>query len=515
MRKDITMKGPLPLLHLPLNTKIYQYFLVVIIIGLTTLILSPLSNSQSYHIVSFILLFVVAMLAVFMGIGPVLLASTISAIAWNYFFIPPFHTFHIERTEDRLMFISFFIIALLNGILTNRIRRQERLVRDRENQTNALFQLTEELSKASGIDNVLEVARDDFRKHFNADCWFIIQDGNNKLDFASLNKTANGAPAIDNQIVELVFRDLVKAGRYTGSSGEADLTYHPLTGTRLNPGVIAISIDRTAYINREAFWGTYFTQISNALEREFLAELAVKARILDESDKLYKTLFNLISHEFRIPIATIMGASDTLMISETSLKSREELYNEIFKATARLNHLIENLLNMSRLESGKISLHPDWCDVNDLVNKVCQNLKQDLDQFNFKAMIPEDMPLVKIDFGLMEHVLYNLLLNSCQYSPASGNIELDAAYVNGDFILKVTDSGPGFPPHLLPNVFDKFFRVDGSRAGGLGLGLSIVKGLVEAHNGTVRVENNPGGGAGFTVTIPSDVPDINDLTEVE
>jgi two-component system sensor histidine kinase KdpD len=514
-RKDITMKGPVPLLHLPLNTKIYQYFLVVIIIGLTTLILSPLSNSQSYHIVSFILLFVVAMLAVFMGIGPVLLASTISAIAWNYFFIPPFHTFHIEKTEDRLMFVSFFIIALLNGILTNRIRRQERLVRDRENQTNALFQLTEELSKASGIDNVLEVARNDFRKHFNAECWFIIRDGNNKLDFASTGKTVNETPAIDKQIVEMVFRDSVKAGRYTGSSGEAGLTYHPLTGTRLNPGVIAISIDKPAYINREAFWDTYFTQISNALEREFLAELAVKARILDESDKLYETLFNLISHEFRIPIATIMGASDTLMISETSLKSREELYSEIFKATARLNHLIENLLNMSRIESGKISLRPDWCDVNDLVNKVCQNLKQDMDQFNFKAMIPEDMPLVRIDFGLMEHVLYNLLLNSCQHSPVSGDIELNAAYVNGNFILKVTDSGPGFPPHLLPNVFDKFFRVDGSRAGGLGLGLSIVKGLVEAHSGTVRVGNNPEGGAGFTVTIPSDVPDMNDLTEVE
>ena len=149
------------------------------------------------------------------------------------------------------------------------------------------------------------------------------------------------------------------------------------------------------------------------------------------------------------------------------------------------------------------------------MNKVCQNLKPELDRFNFKVTIPEDMPLVRIDFGLMEHVLYNLMLNTCQHSPASADIDLHAAYDNGDFILKVTDNGPGFPPHLLPNVFDKFFRVDGSRAGGLGLGLSIVKGLVEAHSGTVRVENNPGGGAVFTVTIPSEVPDMHELTQVE
>ena len=509
------MKGTGRILSLPLKTRLYQYVLVVLIIGLTTLICSPLSNSQSYHIVSFILLFVVAMLAVFMGIGPVLLASTISAISWNYFFIPPFHTFHIEKTEDRLMFISFFIIALLNGVLTNRIRRQERLVRDRESQTNALFLLTEKLSKARGIEKVLEVARNDFRNHFNADSWFILQDGNNRLDLIARPHDEKDLPVIERDIVEHVFSNSEKAGRYTDLFSEAGLTYHPLTGARLNPGVIAFRIDETAYKNRIAFRDTFFTQISNALEREFLGELAVKARILDESDKLYNTLFNLISHEFRIPIATIMGASDTLLISQTTVRNREELYNEIFKASARLNHLIENLLSMSRLESGKISLRSDWCDVNDLVNKVTQNLKQELEQFNLVTVIPEDMPLVKIDFGLMEHVLYNLLLNSCQYSSGSGEIRLEASYSSGNFILVVSDRGPGFPTEALPNVFDKFFRVDGTKSGGLGLGLSIVKGLVESHSGTVKVENGLTGGVVFTIIIPSDIPDLKEFKLAE
>jgi len=505
------MKGIKPLMNLTLNSRISQYFLAVFIIGLTTLLCTPLSSPQSYHIVSFILLFVVALMAVFMGIGPVLLASTLSAIAWNYFFIPPYHTFHIEKTEDKFMFGSFFIIALLNGVLTNSIRRQEILVREREDQSSALFQLTGELSKASGIDKVVEVAKDVFRKHYDTDLYFILQDGNNNLITPGQFWNGNSVSNIDFSLVERVFSNSRKAGRFTDVKPEALMTYYPLTGMRLNPGVVVFGLDKSVYGKKDVFWSTYFTQISNALEREFLGEMALKARILDESDKLYKTLFNLISHEFRIPIATIMGASDTLLTSHTSERNREELNNEIFKASTRLNHLIENLLNMSRLESGKISVHSDWYDINDLINKVSQNLMEELKQFNLITIIPDELPLVKLDFGLMEQVLYNLLLNACQYSPVSSDIRLKASYEQGNFTLKVSDSGPGFPDETLPKVFDKFFRVEDSGTGGLGLGLSIVKGIIEAHKGTVKVGNLAEGGAEFTIMIPSEIPEMNGL----
>ena len=255
----------------------------------------------------------------------------------------------------------------------------------------------------------------------------------------------------------------------------------------------------------------YLTQISNALEREFLSELALKGRLLSESDKLYKTLFTLISHEFRIPIATIMGASDTLLLSETSDLNKTELVSEIFKASARLNHLVENLLNMSRLESGKISAHPDWCDINDIFNKVTQVLKQELEKFHLVSIVPDEMPLVRLDFGLMEQVVYNLILNSCQYTPPGSTIRFESSFQGGFLIIVVEDNGPGFPPESLKRVFNKFFRVDNSRAGGLGLGLSIVKGLVEAHNGTVNVENKQSGGARFTINIPTEIPDLGKI----
>lgn len=497
--------------EITLRSGVSQYLLSAAIIGITTFLCFPLSSPQSYHIVSFILLFAVALLAAFMGIGPVLMASTLSAIAWNYFFIPPYHTFNIAKTEDKFIFGSFFVIALLNGILTNRIRRQEIQVREREDQTNALFQLTRELSKASGIDSVIEVSRADFKKRFGAEAYFILKDSNYKIRTADTEYYRNCDVDIDQRISEWVLKNSRKAGRFTDTFSESEMTYYPLSGTRLNPGVIVFKLERNIYGKKDAFWSTYFTQVSNALERETLGELALKARVLDESDKLYKTLFNLISHEFRIPIAAIMGASDTLLISRTSENDREELYNEIFKASARLNHLIENLLNMSRLESGKISVRPDWCEINDLINKVSYNLEQELDKFNLIKVIPDDLPLIRIDFGLMEQVLYNLLLNSCQHSPPGSDIRIEASYIKGDFILKVSDKGPGFPEELLPRVFNKFFRVDDSKPGGLGLGLSIVKGIIDAHKGSVQVKNIAAGGAEFTIIIPSEEPEIDKL----
>lgn len=494
-----------------LTSRINQYLIVIIVIALSALICSPLSDRQGYYIVSFVLLFVVSILAVFLGIGPILLASTVSALVWNYFFIPPHYAFHIERTEDKLMFVSFFFIALINGVLTNRVRRQEKLALEREERTNAIFELTRELSNISGVNEILEVAYKDVKKYFDAFSIYLIREKENKIDILAWQGNEKDYSRVDNTIAAWVFKNSIKAGRFTDFYNETALTYFPLTGKRINPGVIAIEFDKHLSREKDIFWIGYLTQISNALERELLSEFALKARILDESDKLYKTLFTLISHEFRIPIATVMGASDTLLMPQTTDTDKTLLFNEISKAASRLNHLVENLLNMSRLESGKISAHLDWCDMNDLLNKVTRILKQELAQFNLISSIPADMPLVRLDFGLIEQVIYNLILNSCQYTSSGSTIRFETNYKEGSLLIIVEDNGPGFPPDFLDKVFNKFVRVDSSKAGGLGLGLSIGKGLVEAHKGTVAVENKNTGGARITITIPTEIPDISNI----
>ncbi len=166
---------------------------------------------------------------------------------------------------------------------------------------------------------------------------------------------------------------------------------------------------------------------------------------------------------------------------------------------------------MSRLESGKISVHLDWCDINDLFNKVTRVLEKELERYQLQSYIPPEMPLVRLDFGLMEQVIYNLIFNSCQHTPVGSIIRFKANYNEGSLSIVIEDNGPGFPPDQLNKVFNKFFKVDNSKAGGLGLGLSIVKGLVEAHKGRVKIENLQDEGARFTIIIPSEVPDMKNI----
>jgi two-component system sensor histidine kinase KdpD len=492
-----------------LISKTNQYLLVFAVVAITALICRPLSNQQGYHIVSFILLFTISVMAAFLGIGPILFASTLSSLVWNFFFIPPHFAFHIEKTEDKLMFSSFFAIALINGIMTNRIRRQEKLALEREEKTNAIFELTRDLSNTNGVNEILEIICGDLNKYFNAKSMFVLREKENDYEVFEKKIDEKNDSHMDMHIARWVSKNSLKAGRFTEFYEETSLTYYPLTGRRINPGVIAIEFEERLSRENEAFWIGYLTQISNALERELLSELAIKARLLGESDKLYKTLFTLISHEFRIPIATIMGASDTLLMSKNKDLNSAELFNEIYKASGRLNHLVENLLNMSRLESGKISVKLDWCDINDLLNRVIRMLPKELEQFHLESLISPDMPLVRLDFGLMDQVIYNLILNSCQHSDPGTTIRFEADYREGFLHLVIEDNGQGFPEDMIDKAFNKFFRVNTTKAGGLGLGLSIVKGLVEAHKGRVKLENLVTSGARFTLTIPTEIPDMN------
>jgi two-component system, OmpR family, sensor histidine kinase KdpD len=490
------------------ESSIYQYLITALVIGLTALACYPLGSETAYQGVSLILLFEVSVLATVMGIGPILMAALLSALVLNYFFIPPLFTFHIQKTEDVLLFGMYFLIALVNGVLTLRVRRQERLTRDREERTNALFELTKELTKTKGIKEVIEASAKEIKKYFLLDARFILQDNNNRLILNSEMPAGEAFTQYDHSVADWSFRHTKKAGKYTDTLPSSTYTFYPLNGIKIKTGVVAVKHDKAMSADREIFWDTCLSQISNAIEREFLDELARKAELLNESDKLYKTLFNSISHELRIPVATIMGAADTMLSRDHSDPVARELSGEIFKASERLNHLIENLLNMSRLESERITPRLDWCDVHDLVNKVNSSLNDELKNFRFGVVIPSDMPLVKIDFGLIEQVLFNLLINAIQYSPAGGIIRLKMFYDNGYFVMEVMDRGPGFPNESLPFLFKKFYRVVGSKAGGTGLGLSIVKGFTEAHKGTVKVENRNNGGAKFSVRIPSELPKL-------
>ena len=493
------------------TSSLSQYFIASVIVILTAIICFSIKGFIGYQVVSFALLFVVSTLAFFFGTGPIFLSATLSALIWDFFFIPPPYTLHIDKPEDMLMLIMFFIIALLSGVLTSRIKRQEMKIRIREERTNALYQLTRELSTASGIDEVIIIAKNDIKKYFNLKSRILLKNDTNQLDYDGQNNSDIILSRNDMSVAAWTFQHSAKAGKHTDTLPSGDYTFYPLKGNQMNLGVIAIQQERVFTQGEEQFWEAFISQISGKFEREYLRNMAKQAYLLNESDKLYKTLFNSISHELRIPVATIMGASDSMLTTQHPEEIRKELSHEIFKASKRLNRLIENLLNMSRLESGRITPRLDWCDIHDLINKVTENLQDELKPFHLHVVIPDDMPFVKIDFGLMEQVLYNLIYNAIQYASASINLRVKAFYDNGILTLQVMDRGPGFPPDELQNVFNKFYRLKGSISGGTGLGLSIVKGFVQAHNGNVTIENRKNGGSIITVKIPTEIPDLNKI----
>jgi two-component system, OmpR family, sensor histidine kinase KdpD len=497
------------------TSNIKQYLFVSFFVFLSSVVCYLVKDFIGYQVVSFGLLFLVSILALFYGTGPILLAATMSAIIWDYFFIPPQFTIHIEKPVDILMLIMFFIIALLNGTLTSRVRRQEKKIRIREERTDALYQLTRNLTMISGIDEVSRIAIKYIRKYFNLDCAIILKNDLGQLDSQVKHETLIKLSNNEFSIAYWAFRNSTKAGKHTDTLPSTEFTFYPLIGNIENMGVIGVKLSKVFTQGELQFWDSFLSQISGKYEREFLRNAAKKAYVLDESDKLYKTLFNSISHELRIPVTTIMGASDTLLTQSYPEETKLKLYSEINIASVRLNQLIENLLNMSRLESGRITTRLDWCDVHDLANKVADNLKQELQPFKLSIVIPSDMPLVNIDFGLMEQVLHNLLLNATQHAPVMSRIRLKFFYDNGLCTIQIMDRGAGFPESELTSVFNKFYRGKDAKAGGIGLGLSIVRGFVEAHQGTVIAGNRQNGGAIFTIKIPVKIPDVNQFNKQE
>jgi two-component system sensor histidine kinase KdpD len=485
-----------------------QYLMVTIFISITSIICYYSNNYIGYQAVAFMLLFLISIMALFYGTGPILFGATISALVWDYFFTYPKFSILIANPIDVFLLVMFFIIALLNGVLTSRVRMQEKKIRTREERTQALYQLTKELSQTSGIEEVSKNAEWYIRKYFHLDCAIILKNEDNQLENQVRNGTSINLSKFEFSVADWVFRYSGKAGKYTNTFPSTEFTFYPLAGIYGNMGVIAVKHHNVFTHGEEQFWEAFLSQISGKYERDYLRSLARQSELLNESEKLYNTIFNSISHELRIPVATIMGSSEALLTQGHDENNKIILYSEINTASVRLHQLIENLLNMSRLESGHITPHPDWCDVLDIANKTVDNLSMQLKPFNFYMQIQKDMPLVFIDSGLIEQVLYNLVLNATQYAPEGTSIRVTFNIDNGYLTVQVMDRGKGFPEDDLSSVFNKFYRGKDAKAGGTGLGLSIVKGYVEALQGMVSVENRKNGGAKFTLVIPVKISDI-------
>lgn len=491
-----------------LHSQRNHYLLALLVVSLVN-VLGIVANAAipwlGYQAIGLIELFAVLLIASYVGRGPALMAAVISALTLNYLFISPLFTFSISRPEDIILFVLYFAIAIFTGNLTARIRRQENLARSNADRTMALYTLAHETATAMNMDDVLRTAVTQIGGVFDADVVIILPEDKQLL------RQPHPASTLDlndkeYSVVQWVYARGKSAGRFTETLSQALAQYHPLQTPTRTVGVIGIRThtNKRLSFDQEVMLETFMSQIALVIEREMLDEAAEQSAMLRESERLYAALLNSISHELRTPIATIKGASSSLLeaaggVSETA---RVQLTNDIQSAADRLNRLVENLLDMSRLESGRLQIKQEWCDIGDLMGVAVRQVDECARHHHLKIEIEPNLPLIQIDFVLIEQVVVNLLDNACNYTPEGSTVML-AAQVHGKSVeISVSDNGPGISPELIERIFEKFYRVPGTATGGTGLGLSISRGLVEAHGGRLTAAKLPTGGTKFIVRLP-------------
>jgi two-component system sensor histidine kinase KdpD len=491
---------------LSLQSSLSDYAKVVGIVMLISLINLLLAKLVGYQAVGFIFLLFVLGISLFSSFGPILFGATISALIWDFFFIPPHGAFTISKPEDVFMFVTYFGVAVITGMLANRIKRRESLLRIREHRMELLYDIVQEIATARDKEGSSRAVADRLMTALECDCVIILKLIDDTLSQKTIPPSATLSVEKDWAVAKWAFDNKKPAGWSTDTLPSADALYIPLIGISATVGVLVFRPKTKVRLLPEEydFLFTVCRQLAIGIERELLSEQSHKTQQLQESEKLHQTILDSISHEIRTPLTAIMGAASALQSEQisTNQEIRRELFEEITMAAQRLNLIVENLLDTSRLSSGMLKLKREWCDLKDLVSVALERLEKILEYHPIRLEMPENLPLLYVDFHLFEQMLSNLLRNAAMVSATRTEISISAKLIANTLAIKVSDFGPGIPADSMKHIFERFYHIPGTPTGGVGLGLWLVKSIVEAHGGHVFAANLPEGGTVFTVQLP-------------
>jgi two-component system sensor histidine kinase KdpD len=484
-----------------------KYWFMLWVILAAALVSAILMPQVGYRAVGFVFLLGVLVVGLFVSIGPTVFAAVLAALTWDFFFIPPAGTFHISEPEDMAMCFALLLSALVTGVLTSRIRRRERLLQSRERRTSALYQTASAISAAADRREFASAVTRNLASLLHGEIGIALKNSDGLLEHIG-----SGSPDYwmisekEWTVATWAYQHRKAAGWSTDTLASASAWHIPLIGPTESVGVLAYKPSGNSRLSQddENLLLSVARQLAVAAERELFQERSRKLQQLAESEKLYKAILNSVSHELRTPLTAIIGNASALLNSQiaSDADSRLQLSQGILNSADRLNRVVSNLLDMSRLSSGTLSLKKDWHEAADLVAVALEAQKSSLAGYRVSMHIEENLPLVRVDFQLLLQAIRNLLINAEAYTPAGSTIDI-AARSTGKYVeLSVSDNGPGLPQDSLPHLFEMFYRVPGSPAGGTGIGLAIAKGVVEIHDGTITASNRPEGGARFTISLP-------------
>jgi two-component system sensor histidine kinase KdpD len=489
----------------PLSTDWTAYATAAATVAVATGIawlLAPVSELSNLVMVYLLGIVVVAIRT---GRGPSLMAAVLSVAAFDFFFVPPQFTFAVSDARYLFTFLVMLIVGLVISGLTVRTRSQAEAAQHREQRTAALYAMSRELAGARGVDALLQIAVRHVAEVFRSQVVVLVPGPSGTLEpwpGGQFEVDAN-----DLGVGRWVFEHRQPAGLGTTTLPGASALYVPLSGSTGSVGVLGLRPpDRHAMDEPERLHQleTFAAQTALALERARLASEAQEAEVRIETERLRNSLLSSVSHDLRTPLATITGAVSTILEegAQIDAATQRELLESVHEEAERLNRLVQNLLEMTRLESGALQLQRELHPPEEVIGAALGRLAKRLADRRVTTKVPPDLPLVAMDDVLIEQVLVNLLDNALKYTPAGSPIEAIATATDQNLTIEIADHGPGLPRGEEDRVFEKFSRGEQRVARGAGLGLAICRGIVRAHGGRIWAQNLPGGGVAFLFTLP-------------
>jgi len=459
----------------------FKALLATIITAIPLILLREhLSNST----VALIFLIPVSIVPTMMGLGAGLFCSVFAFLVFNYFFLQPYGTFKVHQTQDLIALLIFFLITVLISQLMGRAKRNLSQARRREKELEHLYELSTSLAGMTNELEIIEILAQHIKKTFNAQYVSVsIHDDQTQEIIYEVHTPAElGIPNLERRFG---FSFQLKKG-YTGN----------------------IRIYRDHEIDSEMetqMMNNFITQGTVAYERASLAKIETKTKVLEESDRLKSILLSSVSHELRTPLSTIKASVTSLLNEQVPWKTsaRKDLLSMIDEESDHLNRLVGNLLDMTRIEAGALQPNRQWNILFEIVEGVLIHMHRTLKDYQIDINIPENLPLIAMDYTQIEQVISNLLSNSAKYAPVGSIIFIDASIQDDQYLLvKISNQGPKIIQEDLERIFDKFYSVSHSnKVSGIGLGLSICKGIINAHGGKIWAENIPDG-VSFNFSLP-------------
>jgi two-component system, OmpR family, sensor histidine kinase KdpD len=471
----------------------------------TALIATPLLPYFDLANIVMLFLLTVVLIAVKFGRGPAVLGAFVSVASFDFFFVPPRFSFAVTDAQYLLTLVVMLAIALITGQMTAGLRYQARIASTREERASALYEFARDMSSLLQTDQVVEAANKFIAGTFRANVAILIPDEHDRLQLHDPDGLARTADL--HAAAQWAYDQSQPAGAGTDTLPGSDFLYLPLRAPMRTRGVLAVKASNRRMLmvpEQRRHLDTFAALVAIALERVHYVEVAQQALIHMESERLRNSLLAALSHDLRTPLAAVVGLAESLELTKPELSGlQRDTAQAIVEEARRMNALVNNLLDMARIESGEVKLRREWQSVEEVVGSALSAARSALTRHRVEVSLPPELPLVEFDATLIERVLYNLLENAGKYTPAGTVIRVAAETSADQLLFSVSDEGPGVAPAQREEIFDKFTR--GSRESatpGVGLGLAISRAIVEAHRGRIWVEGAVGAGARFCFTLP-------------